>query len=114
MGNGDATWFATVGSHARGRVRGADGEPVELEDRATRFQPTVFLYDNFPGGIGLSAPLFELRARAIDGALELVAACNCSDGCPACVGPILAAGAEQAPKRDALAVLRLLAVAPRA
>jgi len=114
VGNGDATWFATVGSHARGRVRGADGEPVELEDCATRFQPTVFLYDNFPGGIGLSAPLFELRARAIDGALELVAACNCSDGCPACVGPILAAGAEQAPKRDALAVLRLLAVAPRA
>ena len=52
------------------------------------FEPDLFLYDNYPGGIGQSEPLFKLRDRLFKGAAELVAACGCEAGCPSCVGPI--------------------------
>ena len=76
-----------------------------------RFQPTVFLYDNFPGGIGLSAPLYDMRARVVDGARRTVSACPCAQGCPACIGPILGSDEQRAesPKTLALIVLSLLA-----
>ena len=59
------------------------GEPVTLSD-----EPRIFIYDNYPGGIGFSEPLFamddELRRRT----RELIAGCECKNGCPTCVGPI--------------------------
>ena len=53
----------------RERIR-LNGEPVDIEQAA--FQPTVFLYDSYPGGIGLSAPLYDMRAKVTRGALSLV------------------------------------------
>ncbi|MDP8979314.1 MAG: DEAD/DEAH box helicase [Acidobacteriota bacterium] len=50
------------------------------------FEPDLFLYDNYPGGIGQSAPLFGLRQRLLDGARDVLDACGCEAGCPACVG----------------------------
>jgi DEAD/DEAH box helicase domain-containing protein len=52
------------------------------------FEPNLFLYDNYPGGIGQSAALFKLAPRLLDGAAKLLAACSCESGCPSCVGPI--------------------------
>ncbi|MCM2258558.1 MAG: DUF1998 domain-containing protein, partial [Vicinamibacteria bacterium] len=49
--------------------------------------PNVFLYDNYPGGIGLSEPLYALHDRLLDESLRLIEACRCEDGCPSCVGP---------------------------
>jgi DEAD/DEAH box helicase domain-containing protein len=80
-------------------------------DALSTFYPAVHLYDNVPGGVGLSEPLFGLRNDVVAGALSLVAGCDCAAGCPACIGPILAsdeAGARS-PKAHALAVLDLLA-----
>lgn len=51
------------------------------------FEPDLFLYDNYPGGIGQSEPLFQLRDRLLGGAAELIAACPCENGCPSCTGP---------------------------
>lgn len=51
------------------------------------FEPDLFLYDNFPGGIGQSEPLFRLRESLVDKARELIEACPCKAGCPSCVGP---------------------------
>lgn len=51
------------------------------------FEPDLFLYDNFPGGIGQSEPLFRLREELIAKARELIEACECEAGCPSCVGP---------------------------
>lgn len=51
------------------------------------FEPDLYLYDNYPGGIGQSEPLFEARDRLIAAAAELIAACPCENGCPSCVGP---------------------------
>jgi DEAD/DEAH box helicase domain-containing protein len=52
------------------------------------FEPNLYLYDNYPGGIGQSAALYKLAPRLLDGAAKLLAACPCQAGCPSCVGPI--------------------------
>jgi len=52
------------------------------------FEPNLFLYDNYPGGIGQSAALFKLRQKLLEGAASLVDACRCEAGCPSCVGPV--------------------------
>jgi DEAD/DEAH box helicase domain-containing protein len=49
--------------------------------------PTITLYDRIPGGIGLAAQLFELHTSLLQAARDLVMACGCEGGCPACVGP---------------------------
>ena len=80
-------------------------------DLTRGFTPTLFLYDNYPGGVGLSLPLFERREELRRQAVTLIEACPCAAGCPACVGPILAsteALVESSPKATGLAVLRLL------
>ncbi len=51
------------------------------------FEPDLFLYDNFPGGIGQSEPLFRLREELMGKAAELMEGCSCETGCPSCVGP---------------------------
>jgi DEAD/DEAH box helicase domain-containing protein len=52
--------------------------------------PTVTIYDRVPAGIGLSQELFDLHDQLLAAAREVVAACQCESGCPACVGPTLA------------------------
>lgn len=49
--------------------------------------PTVYLFDNCPGGVGFSEKLFDLHHELLTAALELVERCSCEDGCPSCVGP---------------------------
>ena len=109
VGDGDAQWFATVGANGRGQMRRLDGTELDPEAEG-RFRPAVFLYDNYPGGVGLSAPLFESRAAIVHGARALVEACECRCGCPACVGPILASDEVRgySPKAAAVQVLSLL------
>lgn len=109
VGDGQGTWFAVVGNDGRGQLRGPDNEPVDAAAR-DRFEPTLFLYDNYPGGVGLSAPLYDAAERLVSDARTLVADCGCAAGCPACVGPVLPGDEERAltPRRAALAVLELL------
>ncbi len=69
-------------------------------------QPTVVLYDNIPGGLGLSENLYELHDKLLLQAYETVAQCECEDGCPSCVGPI---GEEcSGGKSETLAILKAL------
>ncbi len=114
VGDGQGTWFAVVGAAGRGQIRGPDN--VELEDAGDqRFEPSLFLYDNYPGGVGLSAPLFDAAERLVLDARDLVSGCGCNVGCPACVGPVLAGDEERpcSPKQAALSVLELLSAADR-
>jgi DEAD/DEAH box helicase domain-containing protein len=109
VGDGQGTWFATLGADGRGQLRGAENEPVAAGD-LTGFEPTLFLYDNYPGGVGLSAPLFDDAAVLVGDASALLRDCPCAGGCPACVGPILPGDEQrpQSPKHLALAVLQML------
>ncbi|MBD0379370.1 DEAD/DEAH box helicase [Paenibacillus sedimenti] len=50
--------------------------------------PTVFFYDRYPGGVGLSERLYEVHGQLMDQARSLITGCGCLSGCPACVGPI--------------------------
>jgi len=52
------------------------------------FEPNLYLYDSYPGGIGQSAPLFRLAPRLLRQTAELLAGCGCDAGCPSCVGPV--------------------------
>lgn len=51
------------------------------------FEPNLYLYDAYPGGIGFSEPLFRTHALLMDKTRELIASCACEQGCPSCVGP---------------------------
>ncbi len=55
----------------------------------TRHQQTggaaVFLYDGYPGGIGLAARTYEVLPELLDKILDLVRECECEDGCPSCI-----------------------------
>ena len=110
VGDGSATWSAVVGPDGRGSPRSFSGENVDLDHPEQEFVPTVFLYDNYPGGIGLSAPLYDMQRQLVARAGALVAACECSRGCPACVGPILSSDETRgSPRQAALRVLALIA-----
>jgi DEAD/DEAH box helicase domain-containing protein len=89
-------------------MRNAENEAADT-GAADRFSPTLFLYDNYPGGVGLSAPLFDAAPRLVEDARGLVRDCPCHAGCPACVGPILAGddAREASPKALTLQVLGL-------
>jgi DEAD/DEAH box helicase domain-containing protein len=49
--------------------------------------PNVFIYDNYPGGIGFSRPLYEMHDLLLERTRELIVGCPCESGCPSCVGP---------------------------
>lgn len=50
-------------------------------------EPNVFIYDNYPGGIGFSRPLFDMHGLLLERTRDLIASCPCASGCPSCVGP---------------------------
>ena len=54
----------------------------------------VFIYDDYPGGIGFSEPLWKERKRLLEDALGLIRQCACPSGCPSCVGPAGEIGPE--------------------
>lgn len=56
--------------------------------------PTIYLYEKYPGGVGFSEQLFEAHERLIKRALSIVDQCPCTSGCPSCVGPVEEVGLE--------------------
>jgi DEAD/DEAH box helicase domain-containing protein len=78
-----------------------------LDDSAEKkdaFEPDVVLYDNYPGGIGQSDPLFRRSEELIAAALDLASSCPCEAGCPSCVGPYTEIG--KCGKEGAIRILR--------
>jgi len=82
--------------------------PARLEDAFGAsakefFEPNLYLFDAYPGGIGFSEPLFRAHELLVQKTRELIAACGCEQGCPSCVGP----AGDLAPraKEAALAIL---------
>jgi DEAD/DEAH box helicase domain-containing protein len=47
--------------------------------------PAVFLYDGYPGGIGISRALYERAEELLGTTLEAIERCECEEGCPACI-----------------------------
>ena len=80
----------------------AEGRPATLSD-----EPRIFIYDNYPGGIGFSEPLFGMHDNLLARTRELIAGCDCQHGCPTCVGPVGNTGPLA--KMVALRILDLIA-----
>jgi DEAD/DEAH box helicase domain-containing protein len=70
------------------------------------FEPNLYLYDAYPGGIGFSEPLYRVHALLLGKTRELIQGCPCENGCPSCVGPVGERG-ERA-KEAALTILERL------
>ena len=85
------------------RLGGANrrGERPELSAA-----PTIFIYDNYPGGIGFSEPLYGLHDQLLTRTRALIDGCPCVSGCPSCVGPEGATGPLA--KEVALRLLEML------
>ncbi len=102
---------ATIGEGAPGAPEPRSPEPGLPAGGAEEFfEPTLYLYDAYPGGIGLSEPLFRMHGALLDRTEELIAGCGCERGCPSCVGPV-GERSERA-KEAALAILGRLRAAP--
>jgi len=69
--------------------------------------PTIYLYDNIPGGVGFSQKIYEMAGELFTETARLIAGCPCRSGCPSCVGPDLEVTAQG--KRGAEALLRFAA-----
>jgi DEAD/DEAH box helicase domain-containing protein len=67
----------------------------------------IFIYDNYPGGIGFSEPLFRMHDELVAGTRRLIAECECAGGCPGCVGPVFNTGSNTGSMAKAVA-LRIL------
>jgi DEAD/DEAH box helicase domain-containing protein len=78
-------------------------DPAEMKEF---FEPNLYLYDAYPGGIGFSEPLFAVHDLLVRRTKELIEACPCEKGCPSCVGP--AGEKSERTKEAALAILKRL------
>lgn len=65
-------------------------------------KPTIFFYDRYPGGIGLSEKIYDGMERVIQEAKSMISRCQCESGCPSCVGTDTS---SEHVKRDAIKIL---------
>ncbi len=68
--------------------------------------PTIYLYDNFPGGVGYSKKIFEDFREVFEAARSVITGCHCIDGCPSCIGPSYQAG--EPVKQPALKLIEVI------
>ena len=110
VGDKSASWHTTqlVEPARKGRYLSRRDEtwiPVEI-DGLEAFEPTLFLYEAYPGGTGLAPEIHRRSDDLLQNTRELIANCACPSGCPSCVGPV-AEGSERV-KRTALKILEVL------
>jgi ATP-dependent helicase YprA (DUF1998 family) len=87
----------------------ADEDQSKIQNPKSKiFEPNIYLYDKYPGGVGLSEPLFRMSQSLLEKTQKLIAECPCASGCPSCVGPIGEVGEKG--KEVALEILRRVSV----
>jgi len=104
VGDRGAKWFLRLTRDSKGIYSSfSASEEIPLE-KMDLFEPTLFLYDNYPGGIGFSPQLFEDTPVLLEKTMRLISRCECRWGCPSCVGPTREVGERS--KEVALALLK--------
>jgi DEAD/DEAH box helicase domain-containing protein len=69
----------------------------------------IFIYDGYPGGVGLSARAYEILEDLLGRTRELIAGCPCEDGCPSCIhSPKCGSGNKPLDKEAALSIAEML------
>ncbi len=77
----------------------------EIAGGLEKFEPNLYLYDAYPGGVGQSAPLYRMAPKFLKQTAGLLASCGCDAGCPSCVGPVGEVG-----ERGKAVAARILAI----
>jgi len=80
--------------------------PANGSEAKELFEPNLYIYDAYPGGIGFSEPLYRICSVLVERTRELIMACPCENGCPSCVGP--AGERSERTKEVALRILEQL------
>ncbi|HOE64013.1 MAG TPA: DEAD/DEAH box helicase [Candidatus Sumerlaeota bacterium] len=70
-------------------------------------RPAIFIYDKYPGGIGIARRCFSIEKQLFFAAQEMIGGCHCADGCPSCIGPALELDGKG--KSTALTLLNMIA-----
>ena len=104
VGDRGAKWFLRLSKESKG-IYTSFNAPEEIpKERMDLFEPTLFLYDNYPGGMGFSHQLFDDTRKLLEKTMRLISGCECRSGCPSCVGPTREMGEKS--KEVALALLK--------
>lgn len=78
----------------------------DVKSKLAGGMPSVVVFEIIPAGIGFSEHLYDIHYDLLKNAYQLVAECDCFDGCPSCVGPGGDAGVGS--KEQSQAILSLL------
>jgi len=82
---------------------GGASEPAHADTGA----PTVFIYDGYPGGVGIARTVYFRLGELLAAAAETIENCPCESGCPACVqSPFCGSGNDPLDKAGAAALAR--------
>ena len=92
----------------KSKIQSQEARTPKPESRTPIFEPNIYLYDKYPGGVGFSEPLYRMNETLLANTFRLVANCPCQAGCPSCVGPSGEVGEKG--KEVALAILRAVSV----
>jgi DEAD/DEAH box helicase domain-containing protein len=96
LGDKSGEWFVNQGKTGRIITSFGSGRPENLNDKAgvriDEFDPTIFIFDSYPGGIGFSELLYREHDNLLSAVRSLIEKCPCAYGCPSCVGPTLEVG----------------------
>lgn len=106
IGDKSTEWYARQDRSGTGIYSWKDNSQQVNLNSMDNFQPTIFLYDNYPAGIGFSELLFKQHESLLEQAFIRLNNCDCEYGCPACVGPINEVGRNA--KDVALEILKRL------
>ena len=103
VGDKSQEWFLR---RLRAMPAGAAAAPENEPPAIDAFDPTIFLYDHYSGGIGLAEALHPQFPDLLQASRDRIGACPCAEGCPSCVGPVREVGPRA--KSTALTLLGLL------
>ena len=71
--------------------------------------PTIFIYDGYPGGVGIAEATYQNLAELLRATHAIIAECPCAEGCPSCVqSPKCGNNNEPLDKQGARYLLELL------
>jgi DEAD/DEAH box helicase domain-containing protein len=69
----------------------------------------VFIYDGYPGGVGLAQRGFEVILELLERTLDYIKNCECEEGCPSCIhSPKCGSGNKPLDKEAASKILEFL------
>ncbi|MCA9519570.1 MAG: DEAD/DEAH box helicase, partial [Myxococcales bacterium] len=103
VGDREGRWSRPIRELTRGTL------PADAEGES--FDPTLFIFERYPGGVGFSAELQTLHRELLRSTDKLIRSCSCDDGCPSCVGAS-AVESEISTKAVALRILELVGATP--